>query len=306
MTIFARDADTGTARWVYQMTPHDEWDYDGVNEMILADQTIGGAPRKLLVHFDRNGFAYTLDRTNGELLVAEKYDPAVNWATKVDMDKNSKSYGRPLGDPKYSTQKEDVNAKGICPAALGTKDQQPAAFSPDTGLFYVPTNHVCMDYEPFKVSYTAGQPYVGATLSMYPPPGETHMGNFIAWDARTGKIAWSNKEQFSVWSGVLATAGNVVFYGTLEGYLKAADATTGKELFKFKTPSGIIGNVTTYEHNGKQHVAVLSGVGGWAGIGLAAGLTDPTAGLGAVGGYAGLRNYTSLGGQLTVFALPGN
>jgi PQQ-dependent dehydrogenase (methanol/ethanol family) len=306
MTIFARDADTGTARWVYQMTPHDEWDYDGVNEMILADQTIGGAPRKLLVHFDRNGFAYTLDRTNGELLVAEKYDPAVNWATKVDLDKNSKSYGRPLGDPKYSTQKEDVNAKGICPAALGTKDQQPAAFSPDTGLFYVPTNHVCMDYEPFKVSYTAGQPYVGATLSMYPPPGETHMGNFIAWDARTGKIAWSNKEQFSVWSGVLATAGNVVFYGTLEGYLKAADATTGKELFKFKTPSGIIGNVTTYEHNGKQHVAVLSGVGGWAGIGLAAGLTDPTAGLGAVGGYAGLRNYTSLGGQLTVFALPGN
>jgi PQQ-dependent dehydrogenase (methanol/ethanol family) len=304
MTIFARDVDTGNARWVYQMTPHDEWDYDGVNEMILADQTIGGTPRKLLVHFDRNGFAYTLDRTNGELLVAEKYDPAVNWATKVDMDKNSKTYGRPLVDAKYSTQKEDVNAKGICPAALGTKDQQPAAFSPDTSLFYVPTNHVCMDYEPFKVNYTAGQPYVGATLSMYPPSGETHMGNFIAWDARTGKIVWSNKEQFSVWSGALATAGNVVFYGTLEGYLKAADAKTGKELYKFKTPSGIIGNINTYEQNGKQYVAVLSGVGGWAGIGLAAGLTEPTAGLGAVGGYAGLRDYTALGGQLTVFSLP--
>ena len=139
---------------------------------------------------------------------------------------------------------------------------------------------------------------------MYPPSGETHMGNFIAWDARTGKIVWSNKEQFSVWSGALATAGNVVFYGTLEGYLKAADAKTGKELYKFKTPSGVIGNVTTYEHNGKQFVPVLSGVGGWAGIGLAAGLTEPTAGLGAVGGYAGLRDYTSLGGQLTVFALP--
>src|SRR5215467_3074631 len=303
MTIFARDVDTGMARWVYQMTPHDEWDYDGVNEMILVDQAIAGTPRKLLVHFDRNGFAYTLDRINGELLVAEKYDPAVNWATKVDMDKNSKTYGRPLVDAKYSTQKEDVNAKGICPAALGTKDQQPAAFSPDTGLFYVPTNHVCMDYEPFKVNYTAGQPYVGATLSMYPPPGESHMGNFIAWDARTGKIVWSIKEQFSVWSGALATAGNVVFYGTLEGYLKAVDAKTGKELYKFKTPSGIIGNVMTYEHRGKQYVAILSGVGGWAGIGLAAGLTDPTAGLGAVGGYAGLRNYTSLGGQLTVFAL---
>jgi len=308
MTIWARDADSGMTRWVYQMTPHDEWDYDGVNEMILSDLNIGGTNRRTLVHFDRNGFAYTLDRTNGELLVAEKYDPTVNWATKVDMDKNSKTYGRPLVVPRYSTEQngQDVNSKGICPAALGTKDQQPAAFSPDTGLFYVPTNQVCMDYEPFRVSYTAGQPYVGATLSMYPPPGKTNMGNFIAWDARTGKIVWSLPEQFSVWSGALATAGGVVFYGTLEGYLKAVDAKTGKELYKFKTPSGIIGNVTTYEQGGKQYIAILSGVGGWAGIGLAAGLTDPTAGLGAVGGYAALRNYTSLGGQLTVFALPGN
>jgi lanthanide-dependent methanol dehydrogenase len=306
MTIWARNPDNGVAKWVYQMTPHDEWDFDGVNEMILADLNIGGTARKVLVHFDRNGFGYTLDRTNGELLVAEKFDPKVNWATKVDMDKNSKTYGRPLVVPQYSTEHngEDVNSKGVCPAALGSKDEQPAAFSPQTGLFYVPTNHVCMDYEPFKVSYTAGQPYVGATLSMYPPPGEKNMGNFIAWDARTGKIAWSVPEQFSVWSGALATAGGVVFYGTLEGYLKAVDAKTGKELYKFKTPSGIIGNVMTYEHGGKQYVAILSGVGGWAGIGLAAGLTEPTEGLGAVGGYAALRNYTSLGGQLTVFALP--
>ena len=306
MTIFARDVDTGMTKWVYQMTPHDEWDYDGVNEMILADQQIGGATRKTLVHFDRNGLGYTLDRTNGELLVAEKYDPKVNWTTGVDMNKSSPNYGRPAVVPQYSTDHngEDVNSKGVCPAALGTKDEQPAAYSPDTGLFYVPTNHVCMDYEPFKVSYTAGQPYVGATLSMYPPPGESHMGNFIAWDARSGKIVWSLKEQFSVWSGALATAGGVVFYGTLEGYLKAVDAKTGKELYKFKTPSGIIGNVMTYEQDGKQYVAILSGVGGWAGIGLAAGLTNPTEGLGAVGGYAGLRNYTSLGGSLTVFAVP--
>ncbi|MGC1092254.1 MAG: PQQ-dependent dehydrogenase, methanol/ethanol family, partial [Pseudolabrys sp.] len=308
MTIWARDADTGMAKWVYQMTPHDEWDFDGVNEMILADVDVGGTTHKALVHFDRNGFGYTLDRTNGALLVAEKFDPRVNWATKVDMDKNSKTYGRPLVVSQYSTEQtgEDKNTKGVCPAALGTKDEQPAAYSPDTKLFYVPTNHVCMDYEPFKVSYVAGQPYVGATLSMYPPPGEKNMGNFIAWDAGKGKIVWSVPEQFSVWSGALATAGGVVFYGTLEGYLKAVDAKTGKELYKFKTPSGIIGNVTTYEHRGKQYVAILSGVGGWAGIGLAAGLTDPQAGLGAVGGYAGLRDYTSLGGQLTVFALPGN
>jgi glucose dehydrogenase len=249
------------------------------------------------------------------------------------MNKNSPTYGRPKVVDQYSTEKggEDHNVKGICPAALGTKDEQPAAYSPDTQLFYVPTNHVCMDYEPFKVSYTAGQPYVGATLSMYPPPGETHMGNFIAWDNKTGKIVWSNKEQFSVWSGALATAGGVVFYGTLEGYFKAVDAKSGKELYKFKTPSGIIGNVTTYEQGGRQYVAVLSGVGGWAGIGLAAGLLAPegaaawqgaagraatgralesaernvdTAGLGAVGGYAALSNYTALGGTLTVFALP--
>ena len=308
MTIFARDADTGMARWVYQMTPHDEWDFDGVNEMILADVDVGGTTHKALVHFDRNGFGYTLDRTNGALLVAEKFDPKVNWATKVDMDKNSKTYGRPLVVAQYSTEQngEDVNSKGICPAALGSKDEQPAAYSPETKLFYVPTNHVCMDYEPFRVSYVAGQPYVGATLSMYPPPGEKNMGNFIAWDAGKGRIVWSVPELFSVWSGALATAGGVVFYGTLEGYLKAVDAKTGKELYKFKTPSGIIGNVMTYEHGGKQFVAVLSGVGGWAGIGLAAGLTGPQEGLGAVGGYAGLRDYTSLGGQLTVFALPSN
>jgi lanthanide-dependent methanol dehydrogenase len=307
MTIFARDPDTGMAKWAYQMTPHDEWDYDGINEMILADIKVKGQDRKALVHFDRNGLAYTLDRETGELLVAEKYDPAVNWTTGVDMDKNSPNFGRPSVVAKYSTDKngEDVNSTGICPAALGTKDQQPAAFSPETGLFYVPTNHVCMDYEPMRVSYTAGQPYVGATLSMYPAPNSHGgMGNFIAWDAGEGKIVWSKPEQFSVWSGALATAGNVVFYGTLEGYLKAVDPTDGKELFKFKTPSGIIGNVTTYEHGGKQYIAILSGVGGWAGIGLAAGLTDPNAGLGAVGGYAGLKKYTNLGGQLTVFALP--
>jgi PQQ-dependent dehydrogenase (methanol/ethanol family) len=306
MTIFARNPDTGEAKWLYQMTPHDEWDYDGINEMILADQQIGGQTRHLLVHFDRNGFGYTLDRGTGELLVAAKYDPAVNWATHVDMDKSSPTYGRPQVVAQYSTEHngEDTNTKGVCPAALGSKDEQPAAFSPDTGLFYVPTNHVCMDYEPFRVSYTAGQPYVGATLAMFPAPGGNNMGNFIAWDATSGKIVWSDPEQFSVWSGALATKGGVVFYGTLEGYLKAVDAKTGKELYKFKTPSGIIGNVMTYEHAGRQYVAVLSGVGGWAGIGLAAGLTDPHAGLGAVGGYAALNDYTSLGGALTVFALP--
>lgn len=307
MTIWARDVDTGVAKWVYQMTPFDEWDYDGINEVILANIKVKGKDRKVAVHFDRNGLGYTLDRVTGELLVAEKFDPVVNWTTGVEMDPSKPNYGRPYVVDKYSTAKNgpDVNTKGVCPAALGTKDQQPAAFSPKTGVFYVPTNHVCMDYEPFKVSYTAGQPYVGATLSMYPAPNSHGgMGNFIAWDAGEGKILWSKPEPFSVWSGALATAGDIVFYGTLEGYLKAVDPKDGKELFKFKTPSGIIGNVMTYTHKGKQYVAILSGIGGWAGIGLAAGLTNPNDGLGAVGGYASLKNYTALGGVLTVFSLP--
>jgi PQQ-dependent dehydrogenase (methanol/ethanol family) len=302
MTIFARDVDTGMAKWAFQMTPYDEWDFDGINEMILADINVKGKPTKALVHFDRNGFGYTLDRTTGALLVAEKYDPAVNWATNVDM-----KTGRPQVVAKYSTAKNgpDVNTKGICPAALGSKDEQPAAFNPKNGRFYIPTNHVCMDYEPFKVDYTAGQPYVGATLSMYPAPGGTNMGNFVAWDAGTGKIVQSKPEKFSVWSGALVTAGNIVCYGTLEGYLKCVDANDiNKELFKFKTPSGIIGNVFTYEHKGKQYMGVFSGIGGWAGIGMAAGLEKDQEGLGAVGGYKELRDYTELGGSLTVFALP--
>jgi len=304
MTIMARDLDTGQAKWLYQMTPFDEWDFDGINEMILADINVKGKPTKALVHFDRNGFGYTLDRTNGALLVAEKYDPRVNWATHVDM-----KTGRPQVVKQYSTAQNgpEVNTKGVCPAALGSKDEQPAAFNPANGHFYIPTNHVCMDYEPFKVDYVAGQPYVGATLSMYPPPGEKNMGNFVEWDAGNGKIVKSHAEKFSVWSGALVTAGGLVCYGTLEGYLKCSDANDiDKELFKFKTPSGIIGNVFTYEHKGKQYIGVFSGIGGWAGIGMAAGLEKDTDGLGAVGGYKELRDYTELGGTLTVFALPSN
>ena len=311
MTIFARDVDTGVAKWVYQMTPHDEWDYDGVNEMILADMKVKGKNRKAIVHFDRNGFAYTMDRVTGELLVAEKYDPAVNWATHIDM-----KTGRPQVVARYAPghNGEDVNSTNVCPAALGTKDQQPAAYSPRTGLFYVPTNHVCMDYEPVSYAaggneYVAGQAWVNAILNMYPAgvvmkDGTNNLGNFIAWDADKGKIVFSIPEQFSVWSGALATAGDVVFYGTLDGYLKCIDAKSGKLLWKFKNPSGIIGNTNSWSHKGKQYVGVLSGLGGWAGIGFAAGLEKDTDGLGAVGAYKGLKNYTRLGGVLSVFSLP--
>lgn len=314
MTIWARDVDTGEAKWVYQMTPHDEWDYDGINEMVLIDQEMtakdGSKHSKLLVHFDRNGFGYTLDRVTGELLVAEKFDKAVNWATHVDM-----SSGRPLVDPKYSTEHGgvDVSTKGICPSAMGAKNEAPVTYSPRTKLVYIPGNHTCMNYEPFEVEYVAGQPYVGATLNIFPAranvkTGEkedkNHMGSFTAWDPTTGKIAWQFDEPFSLWSGMLSTAGDIVVYGTLEGYLKVRDAKTGAELYKFKTPSGIIGNVNTWFHNGKQYIGVLSGIGGWAGVGMAAGLEGDTEGLGAVGAYKSLSSYTKLGGIFTVFALP--
>jgi lanthanide-dependent methanol dehydrogenase len=313
MTLWARDVDTGVAKWVYQLTPHDEWDYDAINEIVLADIKVKGADRKVAVHFDRNGFGYTLDRVTGELLVAEKFDEAVNWATGVDI-----KTGLPQRVEKYSTHKngEDVATKDVCPAALGSKDEQPVAFSPRTNLFYIPGNHVCMSYEPVSGGeYTAGQPYVNAVLNMYSAAKvcpdcknnnaeKNNLGVFTAWDAGEGKAVWTIPERFSVWSGVLATAGDVVFYGTLEGYLKALDAKTGKLLWKFKTPSGIIGNINTWAHAGKQYVGVLSGIGGWAGIGMAAGLQQDTEGLGAVGAYKGLSSFTRLGGTLSVFSLP--
>lgn len=318
MTMWARDVDTGMAKWVYQMTPHDEWDYDGINEMVLADMKVKGKERKALVHFDRNGFGYTMDRVTGELLVAEKFDPAVNWAESIDM-----KTGKPVRVEKYSTQKtgEDKATEGVCPAALGSKDQQPVAYSPKTGLFYIPGNHVCMSYEPVSGGeYTAGQPYVNAVLNMFPAgkfctncvkdghnfnnKENNNLGVFTAWDASEGKVAWTIPERFSVWSGALATAGDVVFYGNLEGYIKAVDAKSGKLLWQFKTPSGIIGNVNTWAHNGRQYVGVLSGLGGWAGIGMAAGLLNETDGLGAVGAYKSLDKFTRLGGTLSVFALP--
>jgi lanthanide-dependent methanol dehydrogenase len=294
MTIFARDLDSGVAKWGYQMTPHDEWDYDGINEVILFDK--GG--KTYAWHHDRNGFLYTFNAANGSLVAAEKAHPFVNWATNVDM-----KTGIPQKLASASTH-QDYNAKGVCPAALGTKDQQPAAYSPKTGLMYSPLNHVCMTYEPVESKYTAGQPWVGATLTMFPGPDGV-MGGFAAYDPMTNKKVWYNKEKFSAWGGALTTASNLVFYGTLDRWLKALDAQSGKELWKFQVGSGVIGNAFTYGHKGKQHVGVLSGIGGWAGVAMNLGMTNPTDALGAAGGYAELVKYNAApgGGALTVFKL---
>jgi lanthanide-dependent methanol dehydrogenase len=296
--IIARDPDTGEMIWAFQPTPHDMWDYDAVNENILVDLPMGGKARKVLVHFDRNGFAYTMDRATGEVLVAKPFVP-MNWSTGVDLQT-----GRPtLNVDKRTAQGKNV--KNICPSLEGGKNQQPAAFSPRTGLFYVPTNNLCMDFEGREVTYIAGTPYIGANAPETGGPGG-YKGEFIAWDAVTGRKVWGIKEEFPVWSGALATAGDVVFYGTLDGWLKAVNARNGTVLYQFKVGSGVVGAPIAYTGpDGKEYIAIYAGIGGDMGALIAGdvasnlpydvrerGTTLPE-----------LARYTSWGGMLFVFSL---
>ena len=295
----ARDADTGELKWAYQYTPHDAWDYDGVNEQIVADIPFNGVTRKVVVHFDRNGFAYTIDRNTGEVLVAQPFQ-YVNWATGVDL-----TSGRPtLVDEKQTHQGRMTT--NICPSSIGARDQQPAAFSPRTHLFYTPASNLCMDYGGIEAKYIAGTPYVGAAVKMYGGPGGNR-GEFLAWDAGTGKKVWGIKENFPVWSGALVTAGDVVFYGTMDGDFKAVNATSGEVLWKTHFNSGIVGNPMTFiGPDGKQYVAIYEGVGGWAGAIVPGNLStdDPFAALGAVNAMKDLPDHTKAGGALHVFTLP--
>jgi PQQ-dependent dehydrogenase (methanol/ethanol family) len=297
-TIFARDPATGAARWAYQMSPHDAWDYDGVNENIVVDLPIGGRTRKVLVHFDRNGFAYTIDRATGEVLLAEPFQP-INWATDVDLES-----GRPV-EVAAKRPKQGEIVRNICPSAIGARDQQPAAFSPRTGLFYSPAVNLCMDYGAFPAEHIPGTPYLGAAVKMYPGPGG-HRGSFFAWDAVEGRKVWEIKEKFPVWSGALATAGDLVFYGTMDGWLKAVDARGGEVLWRKRFDSGIVGNPISYlGPDGKEYLAVYSGVGGWAGAVVPGHLSpdDPYAALGAVNAMRDLPEHTNPGGMIHVFAL---
>jgi lanthanide-dependent methanol dehydrogenase len=297
--IFARRPDTGEAIWAYQWSPHDEFDYDGVNENILLDLPINGEIRKVLVRPERNGYMYVLDRATGQVLSA---DPFVNVTVTTGID---------LQTGKPNTVKEKQTGFGrvvrdICPAAPGAKDWQPSAFSPQTGLLYVPHQNLCMEMEGLEANYIAGTPYVGANVRMYAGPGG-HRGEFTAWDPVNQRAAWKIRENFPVWSGALVTIGDVVFYGTMEGWFKAVHARTGELLWQFKTASGIIGQPITYRGpDGKQYVSILSGVGGWAGAIVVGNLDprDPTGALGFVGAMSDLPDYTNRGGVLYTFALP--
>ena len=298
-TIFARDPDNGDAVWAYQMSPHDLHDYDGVNENILLDLPIGGQTRKVLIHPDRNGYVYMIDRTSGEVIGADPF-MYVNTSTGVDP----KTGKLKMAPDKYPHIGEVV--RNACPAAPGAKDWQPSSFSPATGLVYIPHQNLCQDVESVEANYIAGTPFVGMNVKMSPGPGGNR-GFFDAWDPVARKLVWRINENFPVWSGALSTAGNVVFYGTMEGWFKAVDARSGQELWKFKTGSGIIGQPVSYRGpDGRQYVAILSGVGGWAG-GIVAGGIDPrdsSAALGFVNAMTDLPSVTNKGGTLYVFALP--
>jgi len=297
-TVFARDADSGRARWAYQLTPHDLHDYDGINEVLLLDLPIGGQTRKVLVRPERNGYVYVLDRVTGEVLSADPFG-YVTSSSGVDV-KTGELMGVEARKPELGKVMRD-----ICPAAPGMKDWQPSAFSPRTGLLYVPHQNLCMDVESVEANYIAGTPFVGMNVKMYAGPGGNR-GEMLAWDLVGRKKAWAVPETFPAWSGALATAGDVVFYGTMEGWFKALDARTGKALWQFKTGSGIIGQPITYRGpDGKQYVAVYSGVGGWAGAIVAGGLDprDGTAALGFVNAMTDLPKHTTAGGMLYVFSL---
>lgn len=256
--IFARDPKTGAARWIYQVTPHDGWDYDATSENIVVDLTIAERPRKAIVHFDKNGFAYTIDRATGEVISAKPFG-AVTWATGVDL-----KTGRPRV-VKTKLPTEEKVREDVCPSALGAKDAEPAAFSPATGLFYVPAINLCENVEAMKAVYVAGAPFMGADLEVKPGPGG-QLGEFFAWDPVAGKRRWSVSEPLPVYGGALATAGGLVFYGTLDKRFKALDAATGKTLFETTFNCGVVGNPVSFlGKDGKQRVAVYSGVGWFAG-----------------------------------------
>lgn len=299
-SIIARDPDDGMARWAFQISPHDAWDYDEVMENVLVDMTFGGRTRKLLIHPGRTGFVFVLDRETGELLSAEKFLEQTNWAHRYDV-----KTGLPQEDPAKRTRFGQV-VTNICPSSTGAKEWNPSAFSPRTGLIYIPAHNTCMDYEATEANYIAGTPYLGASVKMYQGPGGYH-GDLIAWDPVAAKAVWSVKERdLPLYSGVLATAGDLVFYGTMDGWFRALDARSGELLWQFKTSSGIIGNPVTYlGPDGRQYVAVYSGVGGWMGAAAFPDMStdDPYAALGAVGAMKDLKKHTAPGNVLYVFGL---
>ena len=298
-SVLARRPSDGALVWAYQFTPHDNWDYDAVATMILADVKIGDRTRKALVTFNKNGFQYTLDRATGEVLAAAPF-VQVTWASHIDL-----ATGRPVIDPTRQTGASKGNIKNVCPSLEGgVSPASPGAYSPHTGLFYTSTNNMCMDFAAARTTHIKGTPYIGAGSPYQAGPGG-NLGSFMAWDASSGKKVWETKEPFPAWSGALVTAGDVVFYGTLDGWFKSADAKTGKVLSKFKVGSGIVGNPITYRGpDGKQYVAIYAGFGGdWFLLSGDVRADDPADVRPPADYMKDIGRHTSQGGIVWIFAL---
>jgi lanthanide-dependent methanol dehydrogenase len=251
------------------------------------------------VHFDKNGFQYALDRATGKLLNATPFVP-VNWASSVDLQS-----GKPVLDPTRQTGASKGNVHNICPSLEGgVSPASPPAYSPHLGWFFTSTNNFCMDYAATRATYLKGTPYMSVNSPYIAGPGG-HLGALLAWDAGAGKKIWEIDEPFPSWSGVLATAGDVVFYGTLDGWFKSVDATTGKVLSKFKVGSGVVGNPITFRGaDGKQYVAVFAGVGGdWALLSGDMRSDDPADIRVPLDMMKRIARHTSQGGMVWMFGL---
>ncbi|WP_310564557.1 PQQ-dependent methanol/ethanol family dehydrogenase [Hydrogenophaga sp.] len=255
----AIDVKTGQIKWHYQTTPNDGWDYDGVNEFITFDMD----GKRVGAKADRNGFFYVMDAENGKLLNAFPFVKKVTWATGIDLKTGRPNYD-PANRPGDPTAAGGDGAKGksvfSAPGFLGGKNQMPMAYSPKTGLFYVPTNEWGMEIWNEPITYKKGAAYLGAGFTIK-PLFDDHIGSLRAIDPKTGKVAWEVKNEAPLWGGVL-TAGDLVFWGTPEGYLKAADAKTGKVVWQFQTGSGVVAPPITWTEGGEQYVSVVSGWGG--------------------------------------------
>ena len=254
----AINPEDGEINWGFQTTPHDGWDYDGTNEVISFD--LDGT--MAVATADRNGFFYVLDRKSGKFIKGFPFVEKINWAK--GLDKN----GRPLfdaafrpGDPSKSKDGKKGSSVFAIPSFLGGKNWMPMAYSPLTKLFYVPSNEWGMDIWNEPITYKKGAAYLGAGFTIK-PIFDDHIGALKAVDPATGKVVWQVDYETPLWGGVLATGGDLVFYGTPEGYLTALNATTGKKLWEFQTGSGIVDSPITWEQDGEQYIAVVSGWGG--------------------------------------------
>ena len=254
-SILALNADTGKITWHYQTTPHDAWDYDGVNELVFADLPFDGKKVPVLMQANRNGFFYVIDRATGKLLSAKQYIDGVNWATGIDM-----KTGAPIeaaGNAKRPGLKR--NAKDICPNLIGAKNWMPMSYDQQTGLVYMSTINMCMDMEGIDAEYKRGAFYLGVNFDLGKLGAGGHGGGVKAWDPVKQKEVWFNKDPLPYTGAILSTAGGLVFHGDIKGWFKALDAKTGKTLWKFNTGSGVSAAPMTYELDGKQYVAVVSG-----------------------------------------------